>query len=329
MNNASLSAHMERIHGEPCVVPPELPEAFRASHQPRACAINWPRVHKKWKCPVERCPCKASANANFHNHFMCRHPCDSIHIADESPEPWPKCEPCGLQCPFPALRSHAESATCAGGRITKRSRDTANKILQADEQVFTIDGAPEESVGSFRHPGRQETRTDSDWGALCADLRRARCKWHKLSKLLHGEGADPMIFGMFCKAAVQTALLHGCESWTLTDTMWTVLKGFHHRAVGRMTDVTACRGPRGGWICPSLEEALEKAGVRTMERCVSKRQQRTVDCISTRPIWMHCMATRRQPGSSPKTVCWWDQKRRQAKPVDEHGEDGALGLQRP
>jgi len=221
------------------------------------------------------------------------------------------------------LRSHTESAACIRGRITKRSRDIANKILRADEQVFTVDGAPAESVGSFRHLGRQETRTDSDWGGLHANLRRARYKWHKLSKLLHREGANPRIFGILYKAVVQTVSLLGCESWTVTDAMWTALKGFHHQAVRRMADVMACRGPSGVWVYPSLEEALKKAGVHTMEHCVSKRQQHMVDCISARPIWAHCMAASRQPATFPRTVCWWDQKRRQVRPVDEHGEDGA------
>jgi len=228
-----------------------------------------------------------------------------------------------------AWSCHTESPTCVRGRITKRSRDTANKILQADEHVFTVDGAHVDSVGSFRCLGRQEARDDSDWWALCADLRRARCKGCKLSKLLHGEGANPMIFGMFHMAVVQTVLLFGCASWTVTDAMWTVWKGFHHRAIGRMADMVACRGPGGGWICPSLEKALQKAGVHTMEHCASKRQQHMVDHISARPVWMRCMAATRQPGSSPKTVHWWDQKRRQAKPIEEHGEDGAPGLQRP
>jgi len=43
MNKASLSVHTERIHGEPCVVLPELPEAFLASHQPRAHCTVAPR----------------------------------------------------------------------------------------------------------------------------------------------------------------------------------------------------------------------------------------------------------------------------------------------
>jgi len=162
---------------------------------------------------------KPSTNANFHNHFMCRYPYDSIHVTDESLDPWNKCELCGLQCPLPTYRSHTESATCIRGRITKQSRDITNKILQAEEQVFTIDDTPVESVGSFRYLGRQETCTDSDWGALCANLRRARHKWYKLSKLLHRECANPRIFGMFYKAVVQTVLLFGCESWTLTDAM--------------------------------------------------------------------------------------------------------------
>jgi len=62
-------------------------------------------------------------------------------------------------------------------------------------------------------------------------------------KLLHGEGANPRIFGMVCKAVVQTVSLFGCESWTVTDAVWTALKGFHHRAAGRMADMMAHRGP--------------------------------------------------------------------------------------
>jgi len=82
--------------------------------------------------------------------------------------------------------------------------------------------------------------------------------------------------------------------------MWNVLKGFQHMAARRMADMMACRGPGGGWVYPPLEEALKKAGLYTMEHYVNKRQQRIVDYISTRPIWAHCMAASRKPGTSPR-----------------------------
>jgi len=41
------------------------------------------------------------------------------------------------------------------------------------------------------------------------------------------------------------------------------------------------------------------------------------------------MVAWRHPGTPPKTVCWWDQKRRQAKPADEHWEDGTEFLSSP
>jgi len=127
---------------------------------------------------------------------------------------------------------------------------------------------------------------------------------------------------MFYKGVVQTVLLFGSESWTITDAMMTVLKGFQHRTARRMANMMAYKGPGDKWIYPPLEEALKKAGLYAMEHCVYKRQQRIVDYISTRPIWAHCMAASKKPGTPARTICWWDQKRGQAKPIDEHWEDG-------
>lgn len=105
---SSLTSHMEKIHGSPCVVLPEIREAFLATHQPTAHVIDWPCVHKKWPCPVEGCPYQASTNANFHKHFIQRHLYDSFRITDEHQDFWTKCELCGLQCEWPTLRPHLE-----------------------------------------------------------------------------------------------------------------------------------------------------------------------------------------------------------------------------
>jgi len=65
-----------------------------------------------------------------------------------------------------------------------------------------------------------------------------------------------------------------------------------------------------------------------MEHYVKKRQLRIVDYISTRPIWVHCVAESKKPVTPVRTVFWWDQKRRQTEPVDKHWEDRTPCLQR-
>jgi hypothetical protein len=222
---------MLRLHSRIDDPVPELDEAFLASHSKVTYVIKWPRVHKKWLCPAPGCYKYLSSNSSFHVHFMCRHPYDSCHIIDESSVPLPHCQLCGYQCRFPLFRKHTSSKLCRDGQVTKSNREANQRILQQNDYTFYLDGQPIESTNTFPYLGRIESKTASDWPALYHNLRRARYKWHRLSKLLTREGANPRVFGMFYKAVVQTVLLFGSESWTMTDAMWKVLKGFHHRAV--------------------------------------------------------------------------------------------------
>jgi len=52
---------------------------------------------------------------------------------------------------------------------------------------------------------------------IWAELKKARSRSGSLSRILVREGVTPRVSGMFHKAAVQAVLLHGCESWVLTD----------------------------------------------------------------------------------------------------------------
>ena len=111
---------------------------------------------------------------------------------------------------------------------------------------------------------------------------------------------------MFYKAVVQTVLLYGCESWALTKTMWDALRGFHHRAARRMARMMAYKNSDGVWTYPPLEEALETAGLYSIEHYLTKRQQRVVQYIATRPIWAHVLDATQQQGPNPKTKYWWN-----------------------
>jgi len=55
---------------------------------------------QEMEMPCGGLPYKASTNTNFHNHFIHRHPYDSIHLTNESLEPWDKCELCGVSYPY-------------------------------------------------------------------------------------------------------------------------------------------------------------------------------------------------------------------------------------
>jgi len=71
-----------------------------------------------------------------------------------------------------------------------------------------------------------------------------------------------------------------------------------------MASMMAYRGPGGSLIYPPLEEALKEAGLYAMEHYVNKYQQRIVDYISARLIWVHCMTVSKKPETPVRTVYW-------------------------
>jgi hypothetical protein len=110
---------------------------------------------------------------------------------------------------------------------------------------------------------------------------------------------------MFYKAAVQTVLLYGCETWSLTSRMLNVLDSFHHRVARKLTR----RFPyylrlADIWIYPSISETLEQAGMYTMQEYISRRRQYILPYSETRPILQACLQAGR--GSFPNRRFWWD-----------------------
>ena len=82
--------------------------------------------------------------------------------------------------------------------------------------MFSAYGQPLENVSSFKYLGRWLTENDSDWQAVTGNLKKARKKWGRISRILVQEGADAKTSGMFHVAVVQQILLYGSESWVLT-----------------------------------------------------------------------------------------------------------------
>ena len=89
------------------------------------------------------------------------------------------------------------------------------------------------------HLGRPLSYNNSDWIALYRNLKKAQAKWGMIARILVREGASLRARGHFYKAVVQSVLLYGCETWTITATMMKVLDRFHHRVARRISGMVA------------------------------------------------------------------------------------------
>ena len=71
------------------------------------------------------------------------------------------------------------------------------------------------------------------------NLSKARKQWARIAHVLSRTGASPRTSSMFYKAVVQSVLLYGSETWTLSATMLKVLRGFHNRVARKLSGFMA------------------------------------------------------------------------------------------
>ena len=127
-----------------------------------------------------------------------------------------------------------------------------------------------------------------------------------IGRILEREGATLYAKGMFYVAIIQSILLYGVETWTVTPTMMKVLGTFHNRVARRLAGKMAYR-VRQTWVYPPLAEALDSVGLAPIQEYVRRRQASIEDYIATRPIMDLCQATNPRPGAS-RAVRWWQQQ---------------------
>ena len=91
-----------------------------------------------------------------------------------------------------------------------------------------VHGMQLEAVSEFQYLGCLFSSTDDDWPAVYWNLSKARKQWAKIARVLSWTGASLRTSSMFYKAIVQSVLLYGYETWTLSATMLKALGGFHN-----------------------------------------------------------------------------------------------------
>jgi hypothetical protein len=170
-----------------------------------------------------------------------------------------------------------------------------------------VEGAPLDYDRYFVYLGRLLSSDDDDWPAVLRNMAKARQRWAYISRILRREGATPRISAMFYKAVVQTVLLFGSESWVLTPSMLGKLEGFHRQIARRLTG----RSPvylrsEGTWQYQPLGNAMEEAGLYSMNEYITRRINKLVDYVATRSIYTMCRETERR-GLNRGHQYWWNQ----------------------
>ena len=165
-----------------------------------------------------------------------------------------------------------------------------------------------EQVQEFKYLGRIMTCTDDDWPAIHHNMKKARGAWARLSKILIRHGANPRISGKFYKAVIQTVLLYGCETWTISNQMISTLESFHHKMARQITR----RHPRyieaeNQWIWPNMSEVLEEAGLKTMRHYINVRQTNFWRKVESRPLIEICRNITGISGSARHDF-WWEER---------------------
>jgi hypothetical protein len=277
--------------------------AISLGRAPPCYTISMPRHDMHVLCPIDSCPAHVSDRFGLRRHFMFHHPASTLCILEEGL--LPKCEFCRMHIPLTSVSTHSLTAICRQGTAYRQKEILLQTARYAREATFSVRNLPLEMVSSFSYLGRPVTTHCDDWTALHKNLAKARTRWALISRVLARERASPKVSAMFYKAAVQTVLLYGCETWSLTSRMLNVLESFHHRVARKLTR----RFPyylrlADIWIYPSISETLEQAGMYTMQEYISRRHQYILPYSETRPILQACLQAGR--GSFPNRRFWWD-----------------------
>ena len=256
--------------------------------------VDFPRLLPQHECTVPGCPYATKTRTLLRRHFCFRHPRYIIAIRQECPDPSPAADDVIYFCPArhsttaTIRRESVKRGLVANNNDKPRKLQTSHGNCQtrnARTVNFTASGELPTRMGG-RYLGRPISATDSDWPALHWNLKKAVASWARLSLALVREGAVSMVTGKLYKAVIQSVLLYGSETWTVTPAMLRTLEGLHHRVVRWITGAVAYR-VNDEWIYLPIAGALEEAGLFPIATYLERRQNRIAEKIAARPRTLH------------------------------------------
>jgi hypothetical protein len=146
---------------------------------------------------------------------------------------------------------------------------------------------------------------DGDDHAADRQLTRARERWGRIGRVLASDGASPRVMGYFYKEIIQSVLLYGVESWTLTERTIRRFHSFHNRVARYITGRHVRQREDGTYDCPPTVEVLADAGLENIETYIQRRRGTIQDHVRTRPIYGKCRRSKALSTNVTKVV-WWE-----------------------
>ena len=303
MQMRSLKGHYRTQHPNLPMPPMDAPPTLQ-DPDIRAYTITAHDKHAPAQCPVPACGVTMHGGwFNMRRHFHFRHPDIDITIAEEGT--LPRCSDCGFQCPEPH-EAHKASKFCMRGQRCNTRRTLTQQIIQVRQSAPVLQAGNTElaTVASFKYLGRWMSADDSDTMAVTQNIAKARARWGQLCRILTRQGASRRIMGLFYKATTQAVLLHGAETWALSQPLLRMLRSFHHRCARYLARMVNIQLTDGSWNCPPSHLALEKAGLFTIEEYIQRRVNTFLPYIQTRNVYSDCQNSRATQSTANHPV-WW------------------------
>ena len=149
-------------------------------------------------------------------------------------------------------------------------------------------------IGPVRYnPGQcaSLSRDDSEDKAISENIIKARKRWGQIHRLLSRDQAQPKTMARFYLAVVQAVLLHGSETWVLSQCQLQRLEHFHARCARHISHRNIHPLADGTWEHPHMTEVLDLCGISTIQTYIAKRKtnllSRYAEPHST--LYHHCL----------------------------------------
>jgi len=145
---------------------------------------------------------------------------------------------------------------------------------------------------------------DGDTMAVSQNIAKARARWGQLCHLLMCQGASRKAMGLFYQATVQAVLLHGAETWTLTQPLLRMLHSFHHRCARYLVRMVNTQKEDRTWVIPPSQVARAQAGLLTIEEYIQRWVNTFLPFIRSRPIYQECQDSQATQAAANHPI-WW------------------------